>query len=173
MQIIIEIGASTLNVVVDAVSSVIDNHSYRIEVLTQPNTETLTYKPSNDSIQSAAKKMHRNTISSFIVFSSRRDIAWCMINIPHFCGEPIALWHGSIEYKELEFEGLFYNLLEFNRLSYVVVSMEERLDLKDKDLSKTSFPWNHERLIVGAVKDEEGNRHDWVIKEGPAYTQLR
>ena len=57
-------------------------------------------------------------------------------------------------------------LLQFDGLAFVCVGDEEGVELNDRNLSVSSFPWDEWPLLTAALRGgEAGMSSDWVIRE--------
>lgn len=171
-RIVFEFGAENIEGIRDATELAVENSEYRVIVTMAAESKSLEYIDTQDTLSSAIQKIEQGNITSFGLFPKSGPVCSAMICVPHFVGDPMPLWWGSIDYEGLEWEILFNRLLEVEELQFLTVSVEEGLELEGKDLNASTFPWDHWRLIVGAVRNRSSTANDWVVKKGPAYTQV-
>jgi hypothetical protein len=171
-KIIFEFGTENIEGLRDAIELAVENSEYQVSVTSAAEKESLEYTYTQDTLRSAIERIERGSITSFLLFPKSSPIGFVIICVPNFVGDPMPLWWGSIDYEGLEWEMMFNHLLEVEELQFLTVSVEEGLDLEGKDLNANTFPWDHWRLIVGAVRNRSSTTNDWVIKKGPAYTQV-
>ena len=170
-QIMFEFGAAEPQSVLDAITLAIGEAKYQVKVLKPEDIESVAYISTQDSIESAGKKLRQGEIASFIVYPNypnSKMIRYAMMNSPDSWGENFPLWYGAIECVDVSIIDLFNRLLSIP-LQFLSVSMEESLDLRKEHLVPSKFPWNHAQLIIGAVKHDVSKPRDWVIKNGPAF----
>jgi len=171
-KIIFEFGTENIEGLREATELAIENSEYRVSVTAAAEKESLEYTDTQDTLRSALQEIEQGSITSFLLFPKSSPIGFVIICVPHFVGDPMPLWWGSVDYEGSEWEILFNRLLEVEELHFLTVSVEEGLDLKGKDLNASRFPWDHWRLIVGAVRNRSSSTNDWVIKKGPAFAQV-
>jgi hypothetical protein len=167
-QIVFEFGGGGIESVLGALAIAVGSGKYRVRVLPANATESLDYVLTGDTFESAGDKMRQGEITSFLIQPEEGYVSWAMCYIPNFMGGLLSIWHGALEYKLLEFESLFHRLMAVEGLRYVSVSMEEGLVLEDVHLTPALFPWDHWRLIVGAVRSDDVGQGGWHVKEGSA-----
>jgi hypothetical protein len=172
-QLVFEFGAENIDGVKDAIEIAVGNNEYLVSITTATEVESLEYIDTHDDLKSATEKIEEGTFTSFVLSPKDSPISWAMLNAPYFLGDAMPLWYGAIEYKELEWEILFNHFLEVEELQFLSISMEECLELKAEDLKPETFPWDHWRLITGAVRNHSSTTNNWVLKKGPAWDQIK
>ncbi len=167
-QIVLEFGAAEPQSVLNAIILAIGKAKFQVKVLRQAEIESVQYTPTQDTIESAGRKLLQGEIVSFLVYPDSKTTRYAMMNPPKSWGESFPLWYGAIECIDLSVMDLFNQLLSVS-LNFVSVSMEESLELIEDHLQPSTFPWDHPQLIIGAVRADVSNGGDWVIKKGPSF----
>jgi hypothetical protein len=171
-KIVFEFGAVNIEGIRDATEVAVENSEYQMSVTMATEKESLEYTNTRDTLSSATRKFEHGEITSFLLFPQNSSVSFVITFVPHFLGDPMPLWLGSVEYKGSEWETLFHRLLEVEELQFLSASVEEGLELEEKDLNAKTFPWDHWGLIVAGVRNRSSTTNDWVIKNGPAYAQV-
>ena len=171
-KIVFEFGGESVEGIRDAAEVALNNREGRVIVTMATDKESLEYTDTQDTLRSAIEMIEQGSITSFTFFPKNGPIGFVMICSPHFVGDRMPLWFGSVDYDGLEWKILFNRLLEVEGLQFLTVSVEEGPELEARELNASTFPWDHCGLIVGAVKNCSSTTNDWVVKNGPAYPQM-
>src|SRR6266446_7931698 len=93
-QIMFEFGADEPQSVLDAITLAIGEAKYQVKVLKPEDIEFVAYISTQDSIESAGKKLRQGEIASFIVYPNypnSKMIRYAMMNSPDSWGENFPL----------------------------------------------------------------------------------
>ena len=168
-QVVIEFGSATLDPVLDAMVSLIEQPSVlEMELrsgggMTSPATQW--------AIGALSQKFADREIASVTFRTEVEGIRYGLILEPRFNGQDLAMWMGTIELTTEEWHRYWKILLQFDGLAFVCVSDEEGVELSDGNLSVSTFPWDEWPVLAAALRDNEGKGSDWVIREraGTSY----
>lgn len=163
MQLIYEFGAKELDPVIEAILRAMGNAQYSVKCM--PN-DSDTYKPTDESLSSAASKLKEGILTSFSVHPNGGLIRYALVTCPFFAGQQLSDYLGTIEYLGDDYKGLWSLILHVQGLSVACVGFEEGVELEDSTLSGETFSWNQWPLVIGALREKSGLQR-WMIREGP------
>lgn len=166
-QILFEFGAESPRSILDALTLATENAKYDVKVLLPEDVESIEYRKTKDTIESAGRKLQRGEIASLLVYPHDGTIRYAMMSGPKTWGEDFSLWYGAIEAVESSVLALFNRLLTV-QLLFVSLAMEESLELRNEHLQPGKFPWTEPQLIIAAVRSNEDDGN-WRIEHGPAF----
>src|SRR5262245_14022875 len=172
VKIVFEFGAQSVQGVAHGIEIAIGSGRYTISTTSAIEKTSLEYSDRQVTLREAIKDMEEGKITSFLLFPEAGPVSFAIICVPFFVGDPQPLWFGAIDHEGIEWKELVNRLLEVEELRFVTVSVEEGLDLEDKDLTINTFPWDHWRLIFGALRTSTSTSDSWEVRKGPAYVQV-
>lgn len=167
-QVMLEIGSSSLGPVRSAIESALADVAYTIEVLRTENTHGLEYHPVDADLDEVCAELTAGVLSSIRLRSVGADGTWALLYGPTFARDRPRPWTGVVELRHPRYKPLFEQLVGRGDLDFVVVSLEETLDLTAGSMTPSTFPWDDWRLIMAALPNGEGLTREWVIRAGPA-----
>jgi hypothetical protein len=166
-QIMIEIGAKSVDPVRNAIGRSLADASFTTEVLVTAMRDSLEYQETDLTLDEAYERLVQGGVCSLRLRSDSPFVAWALVYSPSFGPQRARPWTGAIELRRATYERIFSELLKVEDLDYVIVSQDETLDLPP-DVGGATFPWNDWRLIRGGfASGVRPNRH-WTVKLGPA-----
>jgi hypothetical protein len=151
--LVIEIGAKDPRSVLEIIRYVFDGaRSALLVVPSDSIVSELNYIEVAIDDAELLKRLVRGEISSAML-KCCDDSRYALINRPGFLGK-LCHWYGQIEITGGREWKFIEELLLFDGIDFVSVSLEDTVDL-DQHVTVTpeNFPWNHWRLIEAAVKD--------------------
>ena len=163
-QVVIEFGSPTLGPVLDAMTSLIEHPSIlEMELRTGGG---VTIPATMAALEAIPQKFTSREIVSITFRTDPDEIRYGLILEPHFKGQDLAMWMGTIELTTHGWRRYWERLLQFDGLAFVCVGDEEGVELNDRNLSVSSFPWDEWPLLTAALRGgEAGMSSDWVIRE--------
>jgi|SRR5256885_13854566 len=164
----LEFGSNSLRPVRGAIELALADVAYTIEVLRTENTSGLEYRPVDANLDDVCAELIGGALSSIRFRSDGADVAWALLYGPTFARDRPRPWTGVVELRHSRYQLLFEQLVGRGDLDFVVVSLEETLDLTPGSMTASSFPWDDWRLIRAALPSGPGLRREWVIRPGPA-----
>ena len=162
-QVVIEFGSSRF-------SSVLEVMMFCIQHLTALEMEFrsgggATFPATKEVVESIPRRFTDGEITSVIFRTNTEGVRYGLILEPHFNGQDLSLWMGTIELTTENWRNYWDRLLEFDGLAFVCVSAEEGVELNDQNLTVASFPWDVWPLLIAAVRGSAEKGSDWVIRE--------
>ena len=162
-QVVIEFGSATLGPVLDAMVSLIDQPS--VLEMELRSGGGLTSPATKGAIEALSQKFTDREIASVTFRTETNEIRYGLILEPRFNGQDLAMWMGTVELTTEEWRPYWDKLLRFDGLAFVCVGDEEGVELSDQNLTVSSFPWNEWPLMAAALRGNEGQGSDWVVRE--------
>lgn len=81
---------------------------------------------------------------------------------------------GTIEVTTKDYQPLWNLLLGVEGLQFVCLGFEEGVDVSDRQgVDVTTFPWDDDFLVLGAVRSDLHDKDSWHIQKGPRYMELQ
>ena len=167
-QIMIEFGSTRLGPVRGAIETALADVGYTIEVLTATKTHDLEYQRVETDLETACGELAKGTLSSVRLRSDGAEVAWALLFGPTFGSDRARPWTGVVEVRHSRWQAIFDRIVSLGEVDFLVVSLEETLDLAAGAISAGRFPWNDARLIKAALPTNPGPRREWVMRGGPA-----
>jgi hypothetical protein len=168
MQLVFEFGSTKAHPIIEAMERAISELPYDIKCLP---TSGGNYIPTNDTLASAEAKLGEGKISAFSAHPRTGTIRFALILKPHFEGQPLSIYLGTIEYTGRDHTQIWDILLDTQGLTVACLGFEEGLELKDTQLTIEAFPWNQWPLVLGALRDHSDSS-SWTVREGPEMWRL-
>ena len=163
-QYVLEFGAEELAPVVDALISWMGQPD-TIEIATN-EPDAPKYEHTTENLPVVVDRLQRGTLVSVILRGGTPGLRYGLILSPHFNGQRLSKWMGTLESTASDWRPMWNTLLKSDRLSFVCLGSEEGVELSDDQLNVSMFPWNEWPMIIGALRDADGQ---WVIRENAAY----
>jgi len=162
-QVVIEFGSQTLGPVLDAMISLIKRPSIlEMELRT---SGSVRFPATKEAIEAISQKFTSREIVSVTFRTEIDEIRYGLILEPHFKGQDLTMWMGTIELTTPAWRQYWDRLLQFDGLTFICVGDEEGVELNDRNLSVASFPWDEWPLLTAALRGGAGMSSDWVIRE--------
>jgi hypothetical protein len=133
-----------------------------MSVLPRESSESLEYSDTSDSVERVWSRLKDAEIVSVRLRPDTKSEAFAIIYSPQFNDHCHDYWYAAFECACGGRSPPLDPLLE-PELDFVSISVEEGVELPQGRVTAATFPWEDWRLVVGAVRDEEG---EWVIREG-------
>ena len=166
-QIVIEFGSPSLGPVLDAMTSLIERPS--ILEMELRSGGGVTSPATKAAIAAIPQKFTDREIASITLRTEAEEIRYGLILEPRFKGQDLALWLGTIELTTEGWRRYWDRLLQSDGLTFVCVGDEEGVELNDRSLTVSSFPWDEWPLMIAALRGSSGS--DWVIRERVATSR--
>jgi hypothetical protein len=167
-QIILEVQASTLGSIGQALHGACPDANHSIEVLDADGWEDLIYRRTDLTLAEVLERMGRGEIVSLRAAPREGPISLLLVFAPGFGEESTAMWVLSVELATENYRALFDRLRSVGGVAFVAVTAEETLDIDGASVTSETFPWSSPRLILAAVADRTG-RGQQVVRAGRAY----
>src|SRR5207253_4384887 len=161
MQLVFEFGSYELRPVVEAIRRAVGELPNDIECLPATGTD---YISTNDTLESAEAKLARREISAFSLHPRGGKVRYALVLKPHFEGESLSLYLGTIEYTERDFAPIWDLLLATPGLTFVCLGLEEGVELRDTQLTLETFPWGEWPVVIASLRDEGSG--SWTTRKG-------
>lgn len=161
-QVVVEFGSPTLGPVLNAMVSLI-GHPSMLEMELRSGGAA-TSPATKEALEAIPQKFNDGEIASVTFRTETEGIRYGLILEPRFNGQDLTMWMGTIELTK-EWRSYWDRLLQFDGLAFVCVGEEEGVELNDRNLSVSSFPWTAWPLLVAALRTSGGNGSEWVIRE--------
>jgi len=126
----------------------------------------LDYETVSGDVSDAVELLTAGHFSTIRLRTVACDPSILNIFRPNFDESNIPLWTVTADCSRESGAKLFSVLQQLPTVSYVVLTVEESLDLSAEHFTERSFPWTDERLVKAAVFD---GGH-WQIRDGLSST---
>lgn len=167
-QIMLEVGSTRLVPVKSAIESALADIGYTVEVLKKATTTDLEYQRAEADLETTWSQLANGELTSVRLRSDGAEIAWALLFAPTFGPDRARPWTGVIELRHSGWQPVFDRIVSLGEVDFVVVSLEETLDLVPTAISPASFPWSDARLIKAAIATHRGPRVQWAVRVGSA-----
>ena len=165
-QYVFEFGGADLAAVADALTSWLGIPASIEVAKEQPGGPD--YQPTSDGLPNVLDRLRTRALSSAILRSGKPDLRYGLILAPHFNGQPLSQWMGTLESTDSDWKPMWDTVLKNDRLQFASLGFEEGVDLTDDHLTVDTFPWNEWPMVIGALRDADGK---WIIRE--SVTRVR
>lgn len=162
-QFVIEFGATEIDPVFNAVLTLVENPSLLDVSLRSGGSVSIPATEGN--LNEVHQQFVQGEITSATIRTGVTDIRYGLLLAPHFDGQDLSLWMGTIELTTDDWHPYWEKLLKLDGLVVVCTGEEEGVELTDGNLTVTSFPWEEWPLLIGALRDDTGRKSAWVIRE--------
>lgn len=162
MQLVFEFGSHEFRPVVEAIRRAIGEIPYDIQCLPATGTD---YIPTNDTLESVEAKLARTEISAFSLHPREGMVRYALILKPHFEGNSLSQYLGTIEYAGRDFWPVWDLLLKTPELTFACLGFEEGLELTNAQLTPKTFPWGDWPVVIAALRDAGSGL--WTTRKGP------
>lgn len=168
-QFVIEFGAPALSPVLNAVLSVVERPTMLDESF--PSGGGYRVPATKDALDAIPQRFADRKLSSVTIRTDAVGIRYGLVMEPHFSGQGLAMWMGTIELTANDWRPYWDRILKFEGLVFACVGDEEGVELSDQELTVDSFPWDRWPLLVGAVRHSTGGEElEWLIRERASGT---
>lgn len=166
-QIMIELGADTISPLAEALEGLWCWASMSIEVLPRMDADRIEYRSANGSPREAFRSLDTGDLASIRLRPKDPPIRWAIVYAPGFDRHAPTKWTAAVELNSWSYEAIFDELVSRECLRFVVVTMEETLDLEPHHLTEEGFPWQAPSLMRAAIRGREAGS-GFLIRFGPA-----
>jgi hypothetical protein len=167
-QVVIEFGSTTLGPVLDAMVSLIEQPS--VLEMELRSGGGMTSPATKRAIEGLSQKFTDREIAAVTFRTETDEIRYGLILEPRFNGQDLSMWMGTVELTTEEWRPYWDKLLRFDGLAFACVGDEEGVELSDRSLTVSSFPWNEWPVLAAALRGSEGKGSDWVVRERDGST---
>ncbi len=159
-QYVLEFGAAELVPVVEVLVSLMGSPDIIEVAANQPDGPK--YGRTAEELSKVVDDLRDGRLMSAILRSQAPDVRYGLIIRPHFFGQQLSLWMGTIESTSPDWKPMWRAVLSNDQLRFACIGSEEGVELSDDRLSVDTFPWQEWPMIIGALRSGGGS---WVIKE--------
>jgi hypothetical protein len=163
VQVVIEFGSTTLGPVLDAMVYLIERPSVLEMELRSGGAKVSP--ATTGAIEGLAQKFTDREIAAVTFRTEFDEIRYGLILEPRFHGQDLSMWMGTVELTTKEWRPYWDKLLRFDELAFACVGDEEGVELNDRSLTVSSFPWNEWPVLAAALRANEGQGSEWIVHD--------
>ncbi|WP_035352972.1 hypothetical protein [Edaphobacter aggregans] len=130
----------------------------KVRVMACSDRDSLLYQDFSGAPDDLLSQLKDGVACSIVMFSTG-EIRYGLITCPHFNGQNLSRWMGTIEISSLDWQTIWEQILASPNLELACAAVDEGIELTDETIAQDSFPWSDPSLLAGAIRSVDGT---WI-----------
>lgn len=112
--------------------------------------------------RSTIRELSDGTAAAALARPSNSGVRSAILLAPCTYGARLSHWLATIECENIDWRNVWSSLSVKDSTLARILCIDDGLELSDDLLSVTQFPWGESRIVIAAIRREDGT---WVVRE--------